>query len=571
MNKPVAGLTGPLLPGLLQNGIIHLFIIACYGAQAWLIADLLSRLMLQGAEVGLTRPLILLAATIVLRAILLWLAELTAQRIALACRVHLRGRLLDQLVRFGPGITLLHPGSDLQGTINGGVEALEGYYSRYLPALFSALTGCSLILIGLAIVDWPSALLLGLFTLAFPLLDGLWMRWQMPKASGVFGAMSAFTATLLDALQGLVTLKAFGAAPAWRQRLAVRAADLRRASMDTLKVILMRGGITRLVSLSGMAVVLVVNAWRVAENGMMPFVLLLTLFLSREAFRPLIRLENAFHTAWAAGGAINPINDLLMLTTPVPDPPQPQPRPQRFAITVDHLSFRYPTGGLALSDVSLSINEGEFVALAGPSGAGKSTLATLLLRCFDPDHGSIRIGGVDIRQLPLHSLRELVSVVSQDVFLFHGTLAENLRIARPEASDNELAAAASAAQLGELIAALPQGMHTPVGERGANFSGGQRQRIAIARALLKDAPILILDEATSALDTASERALRDAMVGLRRRCTTIAIAHRLESIRHADRILVFEQGKLVEQGNHQQLSTTGGRYAQLVAAQGGLS
>nr|WP_314423530.1 ABC transporter ATP-binding protein [uncultured Erwinia sp.] len=568
MKKPVAGLTGPLLPSLLQNGVIHLLIVACYGAQAWLTADALCLLMQQGLAADVTPPLVMMAAIILLRALLLWLSEYTAQRIALACKVNLRERLLNQLVRFGPGLTLLHPGSDIQGAVNGGVEALEGYYSRYLPALFSALFGCSLIVLMLAVVDWPSALLLGIFTLAFPLIDGLWMRWQMPKASGVFTAMGAFAAQLLDALQGLLTLKAFGAAAAWRERLAARASDLRQASMATLKVILMRGGITRLVSLSGIALVLVFNAWRVVHHDLLPFVLLLTLFLTREAFRPLIRLENAFHTAWAAGGAVGPINDLLTLTAPVAEPANPQASPLHHDIRIDRLSFRYPQGNLALSDVSLTVAEGQFVALVGPSGAGKSTLVTLLLRCFDAEQGSIHIGGVDIRQLSLQALRETIGVVSQEVFLFHGTLADNLRIARPDASDDELAEAAAAAQLSELIAGLPLGMATPVGERGANLSGGQRQRVAIARALLKDAPILILDEATSGLDAASERALREALAALRRRRTTIAIAHRLETIQDADRILVFDHGELVEQGNHHQLSAAGGRYAQLMAAQG---
>lgn len=568
MQKPVAGLTGPLLPHLLLNGMIHLLIIACYGAQAWLTADALYMLMQQGLAADIAPALVMLAVTILLRALLLWLSEYTAQRIALACKVHLRERLLNQLVRFGPGLTLLHPGSDIQGTVNGGVEAMESYYSRYLPALFSALSGCSLIVLTLAVVDWRSALLLGFFTLAFPLLDELWMRWQMPKASGVFTAMGAFAATLLDALQGLLTLKAFGAVTAWRARLAGQASDLRKASMATLKVILMRGGITRLVSLSGMALVLVFNAWRVVENDLSPFVLLLTLFLAREAFRPLIRLENAFHTAWAAGGAVGPINDLLTLTAQVDEPPVPKAKPQRHDIRIEHLSFRYPQGNLALSDISLTVAEGQFVALVGPSGAGKSTFVTLLLRCFDANAGAILIGGVDIRQLSLHNLREMIGVVSQEVFLFHGTLAETLRMAKPDACVDELMAAAEAAQLGEFIAGLPLGMDTPIGERGANLSGGQRQRVAIARALLKDAPILILDEATSSLDAASERALRGALARLRKHRTTIAIAHRLETIQDADRILVFDQGKLVEQGNHHQLNAAGGRYAQLMAAQG---
>lgn len=539
---------------------------ACYLGQALLVAQVLTLLM--QAEYG--KPVITalwwLIAVVVLRALLLWLTEMTALRIARISKTVLRQRLLDRVVRFGPGLSLLHPGDALQNTVIAGVDALEGYYSRYLPAVLTAPLSCGLVLAVMAWVDGQTALLLLMFVIACPLCDWLWMRWQMPRASSVFIAMGDFAAALLDALQGLVTLKVFGASPRWRVRLADHAASLRQASMTTLRVTLMRSGLTRLITLSGIALVLTVNAWRVAEHQLAPFALLLTLFLAREAFRPLAKLENAFYSAWAASGAREPVNALLTLTSPVAEPAHPHPRPRHFDLHIDRLSFRYPEGRQALSDVSLQIPERQFIALVGPSGAGKSTLATLLMRCFDPDHGAIFLGGTDISRLPLATLHEMISVVSQDVFLFHGTIADNLRIARPDASDEALHLAAQQAQIADFIQQLPAGYDTPIGERGAQLSGGQRQRLAIARALLKDAPILILDEATASVDAASERALRDAMVQLSGR-TVIAIAHRLESIRHADRILVFDNGRLAEQGNHWQLVAANGRYAQLLAAQ----
>ncbi|WP_455813654.1 ABC transporter ATP-binding protein [Pseudomonas graminis] len=556
----------PVAVPIVQNVAIGILTQASYLGQALLVAQVLTLLMQAEYGAHVITALWWLVAVVVLRALLLWLTEITALRIARISKTVLRQRLLDQLVRFGPGLSLLHPAAALQNTVIAGVDALEGYYSRYLPAVLTAPLACGLVLAVMAWVDGPTALLLMLFVIACPLCDWLWMRWQMPKASSVFSAMGDFAAELLDALQGLVTLKVFGASPRWRARLANRAAALRQASMTTLRVTLIRSGLTRMITLSGIALVLMMNAWRVAEHQLTPFTLLLTLFIAREAFRPLAQLENAFYSAWAASGARAPVDALLTLTAPVAEPANPCPRPLHFDLHIDRISFRYPDGRQALSDVSLQIPERQFIALVGPSGAGKSTLATLLIRCFDPDLGTIFLGGTDITELPLATLREMISVVSQDVFLFHGSIADNLRIARPDASDEALHQAAEQAQIADFIQQLPAGYDTPVGERGAQLSGGQRQRLAIARALLKDAPILILDEATASVDAASERALRDALAQLSGR-TVIAIAHRLESIRHADRILVFDNGRLAEQGTHTQLVAANGRYAQLLAAQ----
>ena len=208
------------------------------------------------------------------------------------------------------------------------------------------------------------------------------------------------------------------------------------------------------------------------------------------------------------------------------------------------------------------------MALVGPSGAGKTTIVSLLLRFFDADAGAIRIGGVDVRDMSLADIRRQIALVAQDTYLFHGTIADNLRIAKPDATDAEISAAARAAQIDDFIRALPEGYQTEVGERGAQLSGGQRQRIAIARALLKDAPILILDEATSSVDPASERAIQTALEALLEARTTIVIAHRLSTIRKADRILVLNEGTVVEHGTHDELVTRGGLYSKLTLAQG---
>lgn len=569
MNGQLLALAGPLKTRVAISTAIGLLITACYVLQGLFLAQALAALFSSAAMADVMRWIIAFAGIVLLRGFLLWCAEMAAQTTAQQTKEHLRARLLAHLAALGPGVTLRQQTGDLQAVLVAGVEALESYYSRYMPAIFIAILGCAGVLAVLAWIDWPSALLLGAFVIAFPIADRLWLRWRMPKSSGVFAAMGAFGAYLLDSLQGIVTLKAFDATAARRRELALRAANLRQEAMNTLAVTLMRTGLTGFITLIGMALVLSFNSWRTAAGILAPVALFTTLFLMREAFRPLDRLEKEFHTAWAASGAAISVSDFLALRPNIEQPATSAAKPIAHDIAFDDVSFAYDANDAkALSSVSFSIKEKEFVALVGPSGAGKSTVISLLLRFFDPTSGHIRIGGTDISDLSLENLRSLVSVVSQDTYLFHGTIEDNLRIAKPDATRDEIHAAAIAAHIDEFIFNLPQGYATEVGERGAHLSGGQRQRLSIARALLKNAPILILDEATSNVDPRSESAIQDALDGLVGRRTTLVIAHRLSTIRKADRILVLENGRIVEEGNHQSLEQSGQIYSRLMAAQG---
>jgi ATP-binding cassette subfamily B protein len=235
-------------------------------------------------------------------------------------------------------------------------------------------------------------------------------------------------------------------------------------------------------------------------------------------------------------------------------------------VRLEHVSFRYaPDGPWTLSEIDAEIPAGTRTALVGETGSGKTTLAYLVARLYETERGCVSIDGVDIRDITLESLAATVGLVSQETYLFHASIRENLRFACPQASDEEIEAAARAAQIHELIASLPEGYDTPVGERGYRFSGGEKQRIAIARTVLRNPPVLILDEATSALDTETERAVQLALDDLSRGRTTIAIAHRLSTIRDADQILVLDGGHIVERGTHAELLELGGRYAALLS------
>jgi subfamily B ATP-binding cassette protein MsbA len=284
-------------------------------------------------------------------------------------------------------------------------------------------------------------------------------------------------------------------------------------------------------------------------------------------YQPIKNLSRFYGQIQQARAASDRVSEILGTPPDIADPAQPRPVVAAgSSVEFDRVSFSYGDR-LAVSDVSLTIPPGHMVALVGASGSGKTTLTSLLLRFYDPQQGSIRIGGIDLREVRVHELREQMAVVTQETILFNDTLRANIRLGRPAATDAEVEAAAKAAQAHDFILAKPGGYDFMIGERGGSLSGGQRQRLAIARAILRNAPILVLDEATSALDTESERAVQLALDTLMKGRTTLCIAHRLSTIQHADLIVVMDQGRIVEQGHHDELLARNGLYARLHALQ----
>jgi ATP-binding cassette, subfamily B, bacterial len=335
-----------------------------------------------------------------------------------------------------------------------------------------------------------------------------------------------------------------------------------RAAMTMIVIFLVFAGIVG---------VLWVGAHDVRAGAMTPGELVQFVIYAVLVASSVAALSEIWGELQRAAGATERLVELLHVTDSVRDPeqPRPLPAPARGEITFEDVRFHYPTrpAQSALDGVSFTVLPGETVALVGPSGAGKTTILQLLLRFYDPQSGRVAIDGVDLREMARATFRRAIALVPQDPVIFAATARENIRFGRPEATDAEVEAAARAAAAHDFLAALPEGYDTYVGERGVMLSGGQKQRVAIARAILRDAPILLLDEATSALDAESERAVQHAFEAMSAGRTTLIVAHRLATVKRADRILVFEGGRIVAEGSHDALVAQGGLYARLARLQ----
>jgi ATP-binding cassette subfamily B protein len=513
-------------------------------------------------------PSVAVAAAIVLRALLdHWRASI-ACRTAARAQETLRGQLYDRIVALGPAWFAEQRTGGVMLSVIDGVEQLQTFFGQYLPQLAVALCAPFAIFGFIAFWDLPVATVLlvaALVALFGPIAVHMHeRRTSLARAQ----AFKEFGETFLDAVQGLPTLKAFGQSRVWGERLATQARAVSDNTFWVLAAGLLTRGIVDLGAALGAALALVLGAWRVTHGEMGLTTLLIVLMAGTEIFRPLRDLRSVLHQGMLGQAATTGIRSLLEANPPMPESGTDPLRDTQASLDFDNVRFAYAGGrGLAHRGLTFSVAAGERIGIVGPSGAGKSSIVRLLLRQYDPQGGSIRIAGQDVRTLDPDALRAKIAVVAQDTMLFAGTIEENLRLGRPDATADELEAAARAAYAHDFISSLPDGYQTSIGERGVQLSGGQRQRLAIARALLRDAPILILDEALSAVDAENEALIQRALDRLMQGRTTLILAHRLSSVIGADRILVLDDGLVAESGTHDELMKRSGLYHRLMAAQ----
>ncbi|MGR6915572.1 ABC transporter ATP-binding protein [[Actinomadura] parvosata] len=512
-----------------------------------------------GGDVAGARPwLVAFAAGVAIYAALRYVSDLSGFR---AGTTLLRGtyrRLGDHLARLPIGWYAPARVGEVSLLAGRGVQQAMSVIAHLLsPYVSAAVTPLAIVAVMLAF-DWRMGLAA---LLAAPLVAAiqLWTGRATAAADAERHRRDQdATARVIEYLQAQPVLRA-GGRTAERFGLLDDALDeLRRSSRRTMVSAL--PGILGL-SLTVQAVLtalLVLGTYLALGGAIGPAELLAILVLAARCADPLLSLGEIGGQSRGARAELAKL-DTVLRTPPLPEPRDPV-RPDRHDLELDAVSFRHGDR-LVLDGLSLVVPEGRRLAVVGPSGAGKSTLLQLLARFHDVDAGAVRIGGVDVRDVDTRELMSRFAIVFQDVYLFDGTIEDNIRLGRPGATEAEVRAAASAARLDEVIARLPDGWATPVGEGGALLSGGERQRVSIARALLKDAPVVLLDEVTSALDPVNEAAVHAGIERLMAGRTVVMVAHRLSTIRHADRIAFLDGGRIVEAGTHDELLRLGGRYA----------
>ena len=547
--------------------LVGLAAVAVGIARLVLLGWLLARVLHGESLATLTGAIALTAAAVVARSALDYARTMMAHHTAARVQARLREILYEQIVALGPAHFAGARTAEVMLSLVEGVQQLETYFGQYLPQLFVAALTPVLIFGFVVFLDWPVALVMLAAAILILVAPALWHRWDSRASLERSRAYAAFGADFLDAVQGLATLKAFGQSGERARRLEERARVLFKSTMWVLSTNTLARGITDTGIAVGAAAALALGAYRVAAGAMPLPALLVILMLGVEVFRPLRELRVLLHQGMLGMAAARGIFAVLDAPPLVRDRAA-GPEPADAGVAFDEVTFAYPGTDRAVhAGLSFTVPPGGRVGFVGASGSGKSTIARLLLRFHDPGDGRITIGGRDLRELSLAQIRGRIAVVSQDTWLFHGTVEENIRMGRPEASVEELRAAARAANAEEFIQRLPQGYATVVGERGVRLSGGQRQRVAIARALLRDAPILVLDEALSSVDAESEALIQAALDRLMAGRTTIIFAHRLSSVVGADALLVLDRGRVVERGTHAELLRRRGVYARLMAAQ----
>ena len=500
------------------------------------------------------------------------LSELLTGEVEYRCtakaRQSLRAGIFSKVLALDVGnIEKIGPVSAITSSVDG-VESMQVYYSKYLPGLLYSLIAPFYLFFQLQQVSFSSAILLFAVSLLLLPVNNIFRRHIEKLKTEYWSSLEDLTGYYLESVQGLTTLKLFFFFLNRTRVLAEKSRGFNNKIMDVMKVNFSSFLLTDGLIYGAVVVVAAIAAWQLLNGNLSLSDGLMVLLLSFGFFGSVRQLMSATHSALAGVSAADKVERLLAVDTSRPyHPDMPEEENPYDGIRLEHVSFRYQERNAALKDISLEIPKGKVTALVGLSGSGKSTIAALLMRFYDLENGRILLEGRDYTSFTPEELRRRVIMVPQTVHLYSGTLAENLRMAAPAATDEELMEVLREVRLKEWVLSQPDGLNTSVGDAGGKLSGGQRQKIGIARALLCKAEYIIFDEATSSVDMESEREIWSCIDELSQTRTLIIISHRLSTIQNADVIYVLENGQIAQKGIHEELMQKTGLYRQLVEEQ----
>lgn len=502
-------------------------------------------------------PLVLIISMIIVRMLLITLNQVYGKWIIGRIKNVLRGRIFAKLLRLGPAYMLDERSGEVESTLLAGVDYLEGYLSLYIPQILTVFFVAGGIITYIFTLNPILAAIILACALIVLFVPYLFLFKITQFSQEHWTAYTDLNAQFVEDVQGMMTLKAFNASKRVGNTLKDKMHTLFRSTMKSLNVSMGEVGVAGAFVAIGQSFSLAYAAYLTAKGALRFADLAVLFFLINEVFRPLTELGAYFHEGFMGITSCDGLFAILDAEEHIAEKIDSKTIVSEIQsddmIEFIEVDFGYPNSDLLFQKFSTKVKHGEKVAFVGESGSGKTSIIRLLLRFYDPAQGMIKINGTDIKDVTLKSLREQFSIVSQDTYLFKGSIRDNLLLANKNARDAQIVEAAQAANIHDFIMSLPNGYDSIVGEKGFNFSGGQRQRIAIARSILKDSPIVVLDEATSSVDQETESSIQKALASKFKLKTVITIAHRLATIENADRIIVLRDGKIVEQGRHEEL------------------